>query len=105
MPGAELETVVVQWRPTGSSASATAAALRDTDVPVICRIHDDAICFDLRTIREPDVEALVASVASTVWEADSKPRASALANTHPGPTLHQLQMTNYELQKKKQDPA
>lgn len=101
MPGRELQTVVVQWRPTGSSASATAAALRDADVPVICRIHDDAICFDLRTMREPDFEALVASVASTVWEDDAGPESDG----HPGPTLHQLQMTNYESQKKKQDPA
>lgn len=68
MPGRELPTVVVQWRPSRMSTEAMAAALRDCDVPVIARIRDDTIFFDLRTLREPDFETLVASVSAAVWD-------------------------------------
>ncbi|MCH8244194.1 MAG: L-seryl-tRNA(Sec) selenium transferase, partial [Planctomycetes bacterium] len=47
MPGAELETVVVQWRPASCSTADMVARLRDADVPVVARVRDDAICFDL----------------------------------------------------------
>ena len=66
MPGAELETVVVQWRPASCSAADMVARLREADVPVVARVRDDAICFDLRTTREGDIETLVESVASMV---------------------------------------
>ncbi|MFQ5414080.1 MAG: L-seryl-tRNA(Sec) selenium transferase [Phycisphaerae bacterium] len=64
LPGRTLETVVVQWRPARSTVHAIAAALRDADVPVIVRIRDDAICFDLRTIRPTDQDDLIASVTA-----------------------------------------
>ncbi len=66
MPGAELETVVVQWRPSSCSTADMVARLREADVPVVARVRDDAICFDLRTTREDDIETLVESVASMV---------------------------------------
>lgn len=68
LPTKELETVVVQWRPEHSSTDKIAAALRDVDIPVVVRIRDDAICFDLRTIPESDFDNLVASVSATTWE-------------------------------------
>jgi len=68
LPTHELETVVVQWRPSQMSAESMAGALREADVPVVARIRDDAICFDLRTLREADFETLVASVSSAMWE-------------------------------------
>ena len=68
MPARELQTVVVQWRPAQASVETMAAALREADVPVIVRIRDDAICFDLRTLRESDFESLVATVTSAVWD-------------------------------------
>jgi len=71
MPGKELPTVVVQWRPARRSAYATITALREADVPVIARVRDDAICFDLRTLRSSDFEALVASVSAAVWDEDA----------------------------------
>jgi L-seryl-tRNA(Ser) seleniumtransferase len=71
MPQRELETVVVHWRPSHASVDEMAAALRDADVPVIAHIRDDALCFDLRTVREPDCELLVASVCGAVWDRDS----------------------------------
>jgi L-seryl-tRNA(Ser) seleniumtransferase len=68
MPGKELPTVVVQWRPARRSVEATMAALREADVPVVARVRDDAICFDLRTLRPSDFEPLVASVSAAVWD-------------------------------------
>lgn len=70
MPTEEFETVVVQWRPEQMSTENAAASLRDTDVPVIARIRDDAICFDMRTIRPDDLESLVESVSSVVITED-----------------------------------
>ncbi|MFH1111436.1 MAG: L-seryl-tRNA(Sec) selenium transferase [Planctomycetota bacterium] len=68
MPGKELPTVVVQWRPARRSVEATMAALREADVPVVARVRDDAICFDLRTLRPSDFEPLVASVSVAAWD-------------------------------------
>jgi L-seryl-tRNA(Ser) seleniumtransferase len=68
MPGKELPTVVVQWRPARRSVEAMMAALREADVPVIARVRDDAICFDLRTLRPSDFEPLVASVSAAGWD-------------------------------------
>jgi len=68
LPGAELQTVVIQWRPSNLSTPDVAERLRTADVPVIARVRDDAVCFDLRTIRDDDFETLVDAVASTAWE-------------------------------------
>jgi len=64
MPGHELPTVVVHWRPANLSADVAAKALRDAETPVVARIRDNAICFDLRTLRTVDFEPLVAAVFS-----------------------------------------
>jgi len=68
MPGKELPTVVVQWCPARRLVEATMAALREAEVPVIARIRDDAICFDLRTLRPSDFELLLASVSAAGWD-------------------------------------
>ncbi|MEK6675646.1 MAG: L-seryl-tRNA(Sec) selenium transferase [Planctomycetota bacterium] len=83
LPGQELETVVIRWRPSKASVESVAAALRQADVPVIARIKDDEILFDLRTLRESDMETLVSSVESVQWEFADE--------THPvGIRLHVL---------------
>ncbi len=64
MPGRGLETVVLQWYPTQVSAETAVRALRNADIPVVARIRDNAICFDLRTVPEPEFEPLVQSVCS-----------------------------------------
>jgi hypothetical protein len=92
MPGAQLETVVVKWRPSSGSggvvpggilsrgagsggpapsAQAVASALRHAAVPVIARVRDDEICFDLRTIHEDEVDWLVASASTALSELTS----------------------------------
>ncbi|MBI4717808.1 MAG: L-seryl-tRNA(Sec) selenium transferase [Planctomycetes bacterium] len=64
MPEERLATVLVQWRPSMASVDEAAAALRRAETPVIVRVHEDAVCFDLRTVRQADYEALVAAVVS-----------------------------------------
>jgi len=68
MPGRGLETVVVQWHPAQVSVETAVRALRDADVPVVARIRDDAICFDLRTIPETEFESLVQSICSAAQD-------------------------------------
>jgi L-seryl-tRNA(Ser) seleniumtransferase len=73
MPAREIETVVVQWRPEHVTVTAAIEALRHAETPVIARIRDDAICFDLRTIRPLDFDELVAAVCAAAWGDDSEP--------------------------------
>lgn len=68
MPARQLQTVVVQWRPEHVSAGEAAAALRHADVPVVARIRDDAICFDLRTIRDREFEDLIDAIQHAAWD-------------------------------------
>jgi len=68
MPQQALESVIVQWRPSGMSVAAASAALRAAEVPVVASIHDGAICLDVRTIRESDFDTLVTSITSAVWD-------------------------------------
>lgn len=67
MPGHELPTVVIEWRPERLTADQAITALREGDVPVIARIRDDAVCFDTRTIRPLDFDALIAAVCAASW--------------------------------------
>jgi L-seryl-tRNA(Ser) seleniumtransferase len=79
MPGHEMETVAIQWRPGSGSAMNMAAALRRSEIPVICRLHDNALLFDLRTIRPADFESLVASVTAAAWELETEPAKNGIA--------------------------
>ena len=79
MPGHELPTVVVQWRPSGRSAHAMTAALREAETPVIVRIRDDALCFDLRSIRPVDFELLVSAVHSAACDDEDPDRRNGIS--------------------------
>ncbi|MCP4593191.1 MAG: L-seryl-tRNA(Sec) selenium transferase, partial [bacterium] len=70
LPNAEIPSVGVQWRPLQVKLSDAVRELRDGDVPVVARVHDDAICFDLRTIRDDDFEDLAAGVAAVIAGAE-----------------------------------
>ncbi len=78
MPTHELPTVVVQWKPLRLSADRAASALREADVPVVARIRDEVICFDLRTLRQSDHDDLVSSVVSASWPNDRDEGAVSL---------------------------
>ncbi len=57
LPAQPLPTIVVTWRPNGS-VDEFAKRLRTQGPTVICRIQDDALAFNFRTIRPEDVEPL-----------------------------------------------
>jgi len=66
MPGRELPTIILQWRPANAPVEQMINRLREYEVPVIARASGDAVCFDLRTVRESDFDAIVAAVAHSV---------------------------------------
>lgn len=70
LPAREIPTVVVQWQPASRTTQATVAALREGDPPVVARVQNDVICFDLRTIRDDDVEPLIGAIASAALDLD-----------------------------------
>ena len=70
LPAAEIPSVGVQWRPKQTKVSEAVRRLRDGDVPVVARVHDDAICFDLRTIADDDFEELAAGVTAAIEDED-----------------------------------
>jgi L-seryl-tRNA(Ser) seleniumtransferase len=63
-PGIALPTVLVSIERAGESAAATEQWLRTLDPPVIARIEDDRVVFDLRTVL-PDQDAVVANLLSS----------------------------------------
>ncbi|MCO6436188.1 MAG: L-seryl-tRNA(Sec) selenium transferase [Phycisphaerae bacterium] len=69
MPGQELPTVVVQWRPVACGAEQLARLLRENETPVVCRVRDDALFFDLRTIQDDDLDDLAEAVGAVCAEA------------------------------------
>ncbi len=70
LPMAEIPSVGVQWRPKAIKVSEAVHLLRDAEVPIVARVHDEAICFDLRTISDDDFEDLAAGVAATLADDD-----------------------------------
>jgi L-seryl-tRNA(Ser) seleniumtransferase len=62
LPGEELPVTLVSVRPVGLSAEAAARALRMGDPPIFCRIRRDALVFDLRTVTDAELEAVVAAI-------------------------------------------
>lgn len=64
LPGEGIPTVVIRWQPSFESVDTVASALRHANPPVIARIKDQSICFDLRTVQTTEFASLVQSVAS-----------------------------------------
>jgi seryl-tRNA(Sec) selenium transferase len=44
------------------TCSTAAARLRGADVPVVCRVSDEAVVLDCRTIREEEVDEVARAV-------------------------------------------
>jgi L-seryl-tRNA(Ser) seleniumtransferase len=63
-PGVELPTVLVSIGLWERSPDAIERALRHARPPVIARIEDDRVLLDLRTVAEPDDDALLAALKS-----------------------------------------
>ncbi len=70
LPGVEFESralAVVSTRENGS-ADAIMRRLREFDPPVLARVRDDAVCIDLRTLRNDDLEVAAKALEAALSE-------------------------------------
>ncbi|MGE3180605.1 MAG: L-seryl-tRNA(Sec) selenium transferase [Phycisphaerae bacterium] len=58
LPALSLPTRTVVVQPENITAQDVAAALRDRDVPIVCRVRRDALLFDCRTLVESDIDEI-----------------------------------------------
>ncbi|MBN2445630.1 MAG: L-seryl-tRNA(Sec) selenium transferase [Phycisphaerae bacterium] len=68
LPTLPFPTWVVRVRFEGVECQAVVAALRQRDLPIICRVHEDAVVFDCRTLTSDDVDQIPPAVAEAVRE-------------------------------------
>jgi L-seryl-tRNA(Ser) seleniumtransferase len=68
LPTVPFSTWVVRVRHTGLDSGRIAAALRQRDVPIICRVRDESLIFDCRTLLREDEDQVAAALADTVRE-------------------------------------
>jgi L-seryl-tRNA(Ser) seleniumtransferase len=66
LPGVELPTAVVRVRAPGVSAARLESRLRALNPPVVARIADDAVVFDLRTVASEEERWLVEAVVAAL---------------------------------------
>ncbi|MFO0974182.1 MAG: L-seryl-tRNA(Sec) selenium transferase, partial [Phycisphaerae bacterium] len=62
LPGWSLPTRVVRWRPRQVAVAAMADRLRRGAVPVVARVRDDALLFDVRTLGADELSPLASAV-------------------------------------------
>lgn len=68
LPAWPMATWVVRWKPAKQTPSAATSGLRAHTPPVIARVQDDAVLFDLRSVVDGDeknIEAAVTACAAT----------------------------------------
>jgi len=89
MPAEEVPTVIVRWQPSFASASQAMTALRSGEPPVVARVNEDAVCFDLRTVRGDDLELLCDAIIHAVTEQsdDDDENNHPCCDDHPLPVL------------------
>jgi L-seryl-tRNA(Ser) seleniumtransferase len=63
-PGVEIPTVLLAIERDGLGADALEARLRCLDPPIVARIEHDRVVLDLRTVAEPEEDALVKGLAT-----------------------------------------
>jgi L-seryl-tRNA(Ser) seleniumtransferase len=61
-PGSRLPTVLVAIAPESGNAATLGAELRRAEPPIVARIEDDRVVFDLRTVDPADDEVIVGAV-------------------------------------------
>jgi L-seryl-tRNA(Ser) seleniumtransferase len=69
LPTLPFPTWVLRFRDPRLSSGQLAHALRRRDLPIICRVQDDALVFDCRTLRGDDDEQIAAALAEVLREA------------------------------------
>jgi L-seryl-tRNA(Ser) seleniumtransferase len=68
LPTIPFPTWVVCVRHPELSADQLAGALRQRELPIICRVHDEALVFDCRTLSSEDADLIPAALAEVVRE-------------------------------------
>lgn len=67
LPAWPLPTAVVRWKPTGDkSVDEIARSLRLSDPAVLIRIHESAICLDLRSVSNQEAHELVTALINSI---------------------------------------
>lgn len=66
LPGVELPTKVVMLKINGISCDLIAERLRKGPIPVIARIKKDSLVFDLRTVKEDDIDKIIEMVEKAI---------------------------------------
>lgn len=66
LPTVPFSTRVVRVRHGAYDAARLAAALRQREVPIICRLHEESLVFDTRTLSAEDAEQIAAALAEVV---------------------------------------
>jgi L-seryl-tRNA(Ser) seleniumtransferase len=68
LPGLEFESWVVTISSSrqGLSTDRIARRLREAETPVLARVRDGAVCIDLRTLGEEDLEDVVSALQFAV---------------------------------------
>lgn len=66
LPGCELPTRVVRWRPEGFGADEAARRLRLAEPAVVARVRDEWVLFDMRTVGEDEIDAVAEAVSQVV---------------------------------------
>ena len=68
LPDTAWPTSVVTVRCTAVPAAELATALRRRDLPIICRVRDEALVFDVRTLDGDDAEVIPPALAEALHE-------------------------------------
>ena len=68
LPTRPFPTWVVVVRLAKLPAATLAAELRQRDVPIICRVHDEALLFDVRTLEADEAQQIPGALAEVVLE-------------------------------------
>ena len=66
LPGELLKSAAVAVRPRAASSAELAAKLRRLRTPVVCRVSEDAVLLDVRTIQSEDFEEIAAMLGEVL---------------------------------------
>jgi L-seryl-tRNA(Ser) seleniumtransferase len=66
LPTQGIESVALRWTPANQSEQQLAQRLRDRDVPIVGRVHDGALWFDLRTVLPRQDAVLAEAIRETM---------------------------------------
>lgn len=66
LPDFKIPSLGFFLRPKDDNALRLAKILRENEIPIICRIEDDSLLFDMRTIREDEERELIGGILRAV---------------------------------------